>query len=120
MTTDSFLLDKSVFVGVNKEKLCGFVRTHTVILPETLFYECYTSDQLREQKYLEQLGQLIKAGAYLSYQLIQIVADEGKNLRPRECVIDHYWTKRLSSGRLRKEDTITKEEIDKKKTIGLK
>lgn len=50
MATDRFLLDKSVFIATSAQELCSFAEKHTVILPETLFYECYTSPELSDRK----------------------------------------------------------------------
>lgn len=115
MTALSFLLDKNVFIGTSEEELCKFVESHTVILPETLFYECYTDVELSDKKHFKRLEHLIKAGADLSYQLMQIIRDEGQNLRSCKSIIDYSWTCKLRSNGLRKEETITKEEIANRK-----
>lgn len=115
MTKRSFLLDKSVFVGTNEKQLSDFVGTHMVILPETLFYECYTSSELSDKNFLKRLYHLLKAGAYVTYQLTQIMADEGKNLSPCNCIIDYSQTKSLLLTGFREEKTIRKEDINKKK-----
>jgi hypothetical protein len=111
----SFLLDKNIFVGANEKELCSFVAAHTVILPETLFYECYTDQKLSDKKHFNRLEQLLKAGAYATYQLMQIIADEGKNLSPCSSIVDYNWTDRLRSNLLRRENTITKEDIAERK-----
>ena len=115
MTALSFLLDKNVFIGTNEEELCNFVSTHTVILPETLFYECYTSSELSDKKFLKRLHQLLKAGAYVTYQLMQIIRDEGKNLSLYSCIIDYSETDNLRTRGFREEKAIGKAEIDEKR-----
>jgi len=115
MTAISFLLDKNVFLATNEQELCDFVRNHTVILPETLFYECYTSDELCDKKLLKRLYQLLKSGAYVTYQLMQIIADEGKNLSSCTCIIDYFETNNLRARGFREERTIEKAKIDEKK-----
>jgi len=115
MSALSFLLDKNVFIGTSEEKLCNFVSTHTVILPETLFYECYTSSELSDKKFLKQLYQLLKAGAYVTYQLMQIIRDEGKNLSLCYCIIDYSETDNLRTRGFREEKTVGKAEIDEKR-----
>ena len=111
MATDRFLLDKSVFIATSAQELCSFAEKHTVILPETLFYECYTSPELSDRKLFKRLHQLLKAGTYLSYQMMQIVGDEGKNLCPCTSIIDYSWTEKLRANLLREEDTIAKDQI---------
>jgi len=111
MATDRFLLDKSVFIATNAQELCNFAKKHTVILPETLFYECYTSPELSDRNLFKRLHQLLKAGVYLSYQMMQIVRDEGNNLCPCTSIICYSWTKKLRANLLREEDTIAKEQI---------
>lgn len=115
MTAYSFLLDKSIFVGTGEEELFEFVSAHTVILPETLFYECYTSSELSGKKFLKRLYQLLKAGAYVTYQLMQIIRDEGKNLSPCSCIIDYFETDNLRTRGFREEKTVRKAEIDEKR-----
>jgi len=115
MTIKSFLLDKSVFVGTNEKQLCDFVSTYTVILPETLFYECYTSNELSDKGFLKRLYQLLKTGAYVSYQLMEIIRDEGENLSPCRCIINRSETNSLRVTGFREERTIGKTEIDKTK-----
>ncbi len=115
MSIKNFLLDKSVFVGTNESELCNFVRSHPIILPETLFYECYTSSELSNKKFLKRLYRLLKAGAYATYQLMQIIADEGKNLSPCTCIIDYSETNNLRETPFREERTIGKAEIDETK-----
>lgn len=115
MTKRSFLLDKSIFVGTNEKQLSDFVSTHVVILPETLFYECCTSNELSDRNFLKRLYRLLKAGAYVTYQLTQIMADEGKNLSPCTCIIDYSETNSLRLTGFREERTIGKEGIDEKK-----
>jgi len=115
MTALSFLLDKNVFIGTNEEKLCKFVGSHTVILPETLFYECYTSSELSDKKFLKRLYQLLKAGAYVTYQLMQIIRDEEKNLSLCSCIIDYSETDNLRTRGFREEKTMGKAEIDEKR-----
>jgi len=110
VTACNILLDKSVFVGTGKKELADFISAHTIILPETLFYECYTSDELSDKKFLRRLQQLLKADAYVSYQLMEIIRDEGQNLCPCTCIIDQLWTDELRKAQLK---TITNEEIDK-------
>ncbi|GAH86070.1 unnamed protein product, partial [marine sediment metagenome] len=109
MATDRFLLDKSVFIATSAQELCSFAEKHTVILPETLFLECYTSKKPSRKNLPKVLHQLLKAGAYLSYQLEQIVEDEGKNLCPCTSIIDYLWTEKLRANLLQEEDTIAKE-----------
>ena len=111
MATHRLLLDKSVFIATSAQYLCNFAEKHTLILPETLFYECYTSKDLSNKMLLKRLHQLLKVGAYLSYQLMQIVGDEGKNLCPCTSIIDYSWTEKLRANLLREEDTIAKEQI---------
>jgi hypothetical protein len=112
MASYSFLLDKSVFVAISEKELCKFVSTHTVILPETLFYECYTNNELPNKKYLKRLYQLLKNGAYVTYQLMQIIAEEGKNLSPCTCIVDYSKTDNLCTKGFREEKTIKKAKID--------
>jgi hypothetical protein len=111
MATDSLILDKSVFLATCTQELCNFAETHTLILPETLFYECYTSKKPSRKNLPKALHQLLKAGAYLSYQLMQIVGDEGKNSCPCTSIIDYSWTDKLRANLLREQDTIAKEQI---------
>lgn len=115
MPAPSFLLDKSVFIGTNQEELCKFVGSNTVILPETLFYECYTSSELSDKKFLKRLYQLLKAGAYVTYQLMQIIRDEGENLSLCSCIIDYSETDNLRTRGFREEKTVSKAEIDEMK-----
>jgi hypothetical protein len=115
MTKRGFLLDKSIFIGTNERELSDFVSTRTVILPETLFYECYTSNELSDKDFLKRLYRLLKAGAYVTYQLTQIMADEGKNLSPCTCIIDYSETNSLLSTGFREERTIGKEDINNTK-----
>lgn len=115
MTALSFLLDKNVFIGTNQEELCKFVGSNIVILPETLFYECYTSSELSDKKFLKRLYQLLKAGAYVTYQLMQIIRDEGKNLSLCSCIIDYSETDNLRTRGFREEKTVGKAEIDEKR-----
>lgn len=115
VTAQNFIIDKSFFIGTNKEELCEFVKSHTVVLLETLFYECYTSHDLSDKNLLKRLDQLVKSGAYVSYQLMQIIRDEGQALHPCTSIIDNGWTERLRLKPLRKEEAITKEEIAERK-----
>jgi len=112
MTALNFLLDKNVFVGTNQEELCKFVGSNNVILPETLFYECYTSSELSDKKFLKRLYQLLKGGAYVTYQLMQIIRDEGENLSLCSCIIDYSETDNLRARGFREEKTVGKAEID--------
>ena len=73
MATDSFLLDKSVFLATNAQELCNFAEKHTVILPETLFYECYTSPELSDSNLFKRLDEVLMAGAHVTYQLMEII-----------------------------------------------
>ncbi len=115
MTTMSFVLDKNVFIGTNQQELCKFVGSNTVILPETLFYECYTSNELSDKKFFKRLYQLLKGGAYVTYQLMQIIRDEGENLSPCSCIIDYSETDNLRTRGFIEEKTVGKAEIDEKK-----
>jgi len=111
-----FLLDKSIFVSVKTEKLQSFIQNNCVVLPETLFYECYSSDDLYKKKHFVKLDALIKAGAYVSYQLVHIIGvQEAKNLYPCKCIISYDCTNKLKSEGFREEKTISKEEVYKKK-----
>ncbi len=115
MTACSFLLDKSVFEKTNEKELCEFVKSHAIILPETLFYECYTSSELPDKKFLKRLYKLVKSGAHVTYQLMQIIAYEGNSLSPCTCIINYSKTNSLHTKGFREEKTISKTKIDEKK-----
>jgi hypothetical protein len=111
MATDSFLVDKSVFLATNAQDLCNFAKRHTVILPETLFYECYTSPELSDRKLFKRLDEVLTAGAHVTYQLMEIIQHEGQNLCPCDSIINYSWTEKLRANLLREEDTIAKDQI---------
>jgi hypothetical protein len=75
------VIDKCVFEKGSIEKLEKFVRTHFLILPDALYYECGTTDTDKE-KLLDRFRSVILAGAYTCPSIVDIIKKEANNLSP--------------------------------------
>jgi hypothetical protein len=55
------ILDKNIFCGTRDEKLCQFARSHFLILPEVLIYECATTPNKKDPEvtYYEQDSEMV-------------------------------------------------------------
>lgn len=75
------ILDKSVLAATQTDKLVKFAQDHFLILPDTLYYECVTTDTDKE-KLLDRFRSVILAGAYTCLSIVDIIKKEAKNLSP--------------------------------------
>jgi hypothetical protein len=76
------ILDKSILHGTSTADLREFVQAHSVIFPETLFYECVTTAREEKDAMLARCREVFLAGAHFCPTLSSIVHAEARELRP--------------------------------------
>jgi hypothetical protein len=79
------VLDKSAFIafkGRQFDALCDFVRSHSVLLSDTLLYECATATKHDKADLLRRCARLIKQGAYYCDCSVWYRQWEGMHLTP--------------------------------------
>ena len=80
-TPKQIVMDKDVFQGTDQAIICEFAKSHFLILPDVLLYECLT-DPERESALLRRFEQVISAGAYVCPSVKTILFKEAKKLSP--------------------------------------
>ena len=75
------VIDKDVFQGTNQAALCRFAKSHFLILPDVLLYECLTNPEKKDvlQRRFEKV---MLAGAYVCPRVKAIVFKEAQKLVP--------------------------------------
>ena len=75
------VIDKDVFQGTNQAALCRFAKSHFLILPDVLLYECLTNPEKKDilQRRFEKV---VLAGAYVCPRVKAIVFKEAQKLDP--------------------------------------
>jgi hypothetical protein len=86
--TKYLILDKSIFQGTSTRDLCKLAETHSVVIPETLFYECVTTEEREKGRMLDRCCQTVLAGAFFCPTLSSVVHTEAKELRPYGPLVD--------------------------------
>jgi len=78
-TPKQLIIDKDVFQAAQTPELKKFARTHFLILPEVLLYECLTTDRDKDIL-LERFRQVMLVGGYICPPIKMIVRKEAENL----------------------------------------
>ena len=81
-TTGQLVIDKDVFRGTGTQSLCDFVRTHFLILPDDLYYECVTADR-KQQELLGRFRDVILAGGCMCPRRNKIIREEAESVLGR-------------------------------------
>jgi hypothetical protein len=84
--TKYLIFDKTNLYA-STERLCRFVETHNVILPEVLFYECLTTQE-QKRVMLDRCRQMVLAGASLGPGMTRVLRTEATELRPYGLLVD--------------------------------
>ena len=75
------VIDKDVFQGTNQAYLCKFAKSHFLILPDVLLYECITSPE-KKDILQQRFARVMLAGAYVCPPVTAIVFKEAQKLSP--------------------------------------
>ncbi|MFA5423286.1 MAG: hypothetical protein WC374_05460 [Phycisphaerae bacterium] len=89
------ILDKNVFLGTSTDKLCQFAKSHFLILPEVLAYECATTQEEEKQLLLERFTNTIRAGAYVCPSIGMISEREQQDRCPYGNIEDENETEKI-------------------------
>lgn len=81
------VIDKNVFQGIITQSLCDFARNHFLVLPDDLYYECASTDRMR-QELLDRFRDVILAGACICPRRNTIIKKEAENLSPYGPIVD--------------------------------
>lgn len=87
MKLKQIIIDKDAFVGIKFDDLCDFVKNHSLILPDVLYFECATTDKNKE-KLLDRFRTVILSGADICPSCKDIIQKEAKNLFPYGSLVD--------------------------------
>ena len=82
------ILDKSIFQGTSTTDLRQLAETHNVVLPETMLYECVTTEKREKVAILDRCRDVILAGAVFCPAISSVVHVEAKELRPYGPLVD--------------------------------
>jgi|GEM_PF-6765503 len=111
----NLIIDKNVIIGTNENRLREFAKAHKVIIPHTAFLECLISTDLVIKRLFRRIDGMIRNGANVSYQVMQIVEAEGKSLSPCKDIIDYEWSSALRRDGIMDEQYISEHEIARRK-----
>jgi len=81
------VIDKNVLQGTSIPSLCDFARSHFLILPDDLYYECASTDRM-QQELLDRFRDVILAGGCICPRRNKIIQDEAKSLSPYGALVD--------------------------------
>jgi len=81
------VIDKDVFQGISTDDLCDFTRSHFLILPDDLYYECATTDR-KQQELLDRFRDVILAGGCICPRRNKIIQEEAESLSPYGTLVD--------------------------------
>jgi len=81
------VIDKNVFQGISTDDLCDFTRSHFLILPDDLYYECATTDR-KQQELLDRFRDVILAGGCICPRRNKIIQEETETLSPYGPLVD--------------------------------
>ena len=81
------VVDKDVFQGISTDDLCDFTRSHFLILPDDLYYECATTDR-KQQELLDRFRDVILAGGCICPRRNKIIQEEAESLSPYGTLVD--------------------------------
>ena len=81
------VIDKNVFQGTSIQSLCDFARSHFLVLPDDLYYECASTDR-KQQELLDRFRDVILAGGCICPRRNTIIKKEAENLCPYGPLID--------------------------------
>ncbi len=78
MRPKQIIIDKDMFRGINLNALCDFTWNHFLILPDVLYYECVTADEIRkcDSSKACRLECLVKRVEFIDSQDIQNASKE--------------------------------------------
>ena len=91
------IVDKEALVGININALCDFARSHFLILPDDLYYECVTADKektekkkadKKKQELLDRFRDVILAGGCICPRRNKIIQEEAETLSPYGELVD--------------------------------
>lgn len=101
-------MTKTALVGINIKALCDFAKNHTLLVSDTLLYECATTRKGHSpRKLLSRCQALIKEGAYFCQCSVVYVEYEGRYSCPYPWFLpDLEATKKIRTGRARLENTL--------------
>jgi len=91
MRPQKIIIDKDTFIGINLNALCIFTRSHFLVLPEVLLYECLTSLE-KKGILLDRFRQVILAGGYVCSSGYAIVRDEAHRLNPHGPLVNREYS----------------------------
>ncbi len=95
------VIDKSAFIAINLEALCGFARQHFLILPSVLHDECVTNE-IKPARLLNRYEQVILAGGFFCPSVLCIAQTEAQSLQPYGPLPDiegtESWRRALRNG----------------------
>lgn len=86
-TTGQLVIDKDIFQGTSTHSLCNFARSHFLILPDDLYYECASTDR-KQQELLDRFRDVILAGGCICPRRNKIIQDEAESLSPYGTLVD--------------------------------
>ena len=81
------IIDKDLLHGKSTHALCDFARSHFLILPDDLYYECATTDK-KQQELLDRFRDVILAGGCICPRRNTIIQKEAENLSPYGPLVD--------------------------------
>jgi hypothetical protein len=112
------VVDKSVFHAFHHydEKLCAFIESYDIVLPDSLVVECLISKNGDPSKnpaeLLKDVDRSIKAGAKLGYSSLKLFQTEKQTLCPVKSVVNENNTRLFRNGTPNTETDFVKQEAE--------
>jgi hypothetical protein len=103
VTPKQIIIDKDAFVGIKLRDLCTFAGDHILLLCDTLWYECATTDKQDPGNLTSKCKHLVEEGGYVcSGNHAQFLQWEGRHCSPYpHCLLDLDATMAVRNGEVR-------------------
>jgi len=76
------VVDKDAFIGINLDELCNLAKRCVLVLPDTLLYECATTDKDEQSRLIGRFEELASAGSHACTSIEAMIRYEAKYSSP--------------------------------------